>query len=329
MQDRKQLVMMEFGSQVYGTSLPTSDIDLKGVFVPSGREILLGKAPKRSINESTGPKDGKNSAGDVDTENYTLKGWLDLILDGQTVATDMLFVPAKHWLQGTSLVWRILMANRDQLLSRNVKGFLGYCKSQAAKYGIKGSRMAAAEGAMDLFMEIYHRPRQIRSIPRVGEFSSEIARWAEQTEHAEIISIPQPEGRPPMLHLEVCGKKVPWSTTIKHAAEVYGTLFERYGQRARDAKNNENIDWKAIGHAVRIGEQAIELLGTGHITFPRPNAEELLQIRRGVLPYDYVAEYLEDLLEQVETAAEVSDLPAEPDRKWAEDFLLEVYQEQV
>ena len=40
------VVKMKFGSHLYGTATPKSDIDYKGVYLPSREEILLGKIPK-------------------------------------------------------------------------------------------------------------------------------------------------------------------------------------------------------------------------------------------------------------------------------------------
>ena len=321
MNPEHEIVRMKFGSQVYGTSLPSSDTDLKAVYLPAGRDLLLGRVPKRSISSSTGDSEGKNTSEDVDLERYTLKGFLDLLCDGQTVATDMLFVPSTQW-EHLEITWAELRANQSKFLSRNVKGFLGYCRTQAAKYGIKGSRVAAARDARDMFAGF---PNQAK----VKEFENEIIEFAYTTEHAHIVSIDQPGDRPALLHLEVCGKKVPWTTSIREAHKVYNRLFEQYGQRALDAENNENIDWKAIMHAVRIGQQAIELLETGFITFPRPNAKSLLQIRQGMVQYQSVAEELEELLEQVESASTTSPLRAEPDREFAESFILAQYEGQI
>ena len=38
------IVEMRFGSHLYGTDTATSDLDLKGVYLPSAREILLQRA---------------------------------------------------------------------------------------------------------------------------------------------------------------------------------------------------------------------------------------------------------------------------------------------
>jgi predicted nucleotidyltransferase len=35
------IVEMRFGSHLYGTATPLSDLDYKGVYLPDGRDILL------------------------------------------------------------------------------------------------------------------------------------------------------------------------------------------------------------------------------------------------------------------------------------------------
>ena len=36
-----------YGSNLYGTALPTSDTDYRGIFIPSMEDLLLGKAEKK------------------------------------------------------------------------------------------------------------------------------------------------------------------------------------------------------------------------------------------------------------------------------------------
>ena len=46
--DRDQIIcLMKFGSHLYGTNTTDSDTDYKGVYMPTKRQILLGKCPKQ------------------------------------------------------------------------------------------------------------------------------------------------------------------------------------------------------------------------------------------------------------------------------------------
>jgi hypothetical protein len=103
------------------------------------------------------------------------------------------------------------------------------------------------------------------------------------------------------------------TTAITEAFKVYNTVWANYGERARAAMTNEGIDWKAVSHAVRVARQALELLRDHKITFPRPDAEELLAIKLGKLPYSQVSPMLEALVQEVNECE--STLPETTDKQ--------------
>ena len=60
------LFLTLFGATLYGTETPAgSDLDVRGVFLPSAQSLTLNNAP-RSLHFSTGGGGGKNTATDVD-----------------------------------------------------------------------------------------------------------------------------------------------------------------------------------------------------------------------------------------------------------------------
>lgn len=146
----KTVVRIQFGSHLYGTNTPESDLDFKSVHIPDGRDILLQRV-KGSLSVKRDKAEGeKNLAGETDEESYSLQRFLGLLVEGQTVAIDMLFAPQASLLE-TSELWDHLRANRHRLLTKKSAAFVGYCHQQANKYGIKGSRVAAARNAAQLF----------------------------------------------------------------------------------------------------------------------------------------------------------------------------------
>ena len=294
----REIVRMRFGSHLYGTETPESDSDLKSVFVPEARDILLGRV-RESINVTTKADGGaKNESDDLDHESYALAKFLNLCADGQTVAMDMLFAPNWALLRWYGNLWQDIRAERHRLLSRQVRGFLGYCRQQANKYGIKGSRVAAARAMREIFGGAH--PHQ-----KVGEIYALTPDLFQNMEHVAVIQHQTRQGvHEPMI--EVCNRKIPFTVTAKEAFGIVDRLFTEYGKRALAAERSEGIDWKALSHAVRVGRQAIELLETGTITFPRPEATHLKAIKCGTLAYQPVAEEIESLLIAVEQAAERS-----------------------
>lgn len=321
----KTLVRMKFGSHLYGTSTPASDLDFKNVFVPSANDILLQRV-KHTVTSKRAKSDGeKNFAGELDEEGYALHRFMQLIAEGQTVSLDMLFANESAILT-TSDCWSEVVANRHRLLTKKSAAFVGYCRTQANKYGIRGSRVASVKAAAEMFKnELAARG----ALAKLSEIENELIVFATANEHCAMISIANANLGMSMLHFECCNKKIPITNSIKSAADLYARIYDDYGHRARKAALNEGIDWKALSHAVRVAREAVELLTTGHITFPLTYAEHILKIKRGSLSYDVVAAEIEELLGDVESAAEKSSLPDRPDLVFMDDLTRMAYAQAV
>lgn len=316
------IVKMKFGSQVYGTSTPESDTDYKAIYLPSANDILLQKV-KGSINQSTGNDKTKNTKDDVDMEILSLQKYLQLLSEGQTVALDMLFVPDEHIIE-TSPTWEYIRANKDQFLSSQYNSFVGYCMTQASKYGIKGSRMAAVKKAIEFFKDYKIDSFELRLSNRINGAGKdrtilEIAK--EYLANEEFISFIDSEI--PMI--EINNRKFQETMKVSQVIETLETIYNKYGERAKMAESNEGIDWKALNHALRICNQAQELLSTHKITFPRPEAQDLLKIRKGLLPYIEVQTMIENGVKRLEDAQKVSTLPKSPNHEFIENLVLDAY----
>ena len=307
---------MIFGSHLYGTHTEESDQDFKGVFMPSKEEILLGRVPK-SINLTTKKGSEKNTPDDVDTELYSLHYFVKLACEGETVAMDMLHAPGRFHLE-TSDVWSRILSFKYKFYSKNLKAFVGYARRQAAKYGIKGSRIQAMRVVFDscpkeLFYHITGEAKRLADI------------WDHLPEGEHIHKHPASVDAHNNLRMyEVCGKKVQETATVEYLHSMMKTAYLKYGERAMQAANNENIDWKAVSHALRAAYQVRELLSTGTMTLPLPNAIFLREVKQGIHDYKTkVAPLLDELIEEVELIAPVSDLPDKSDRKFWDKFVIE------
>jgi hypothetical protein len=148
-------------------------------------------------------------------------------------------------------------------------------------------------------------------------------------DHTQIVNIPhqsQPNG---VLHLECCNRKTPFFNNLKDSRAIYQRIFDNYGNRSLLAEKNEGIDWKALSHAVRVGQEAIELFTTGNITFPLVNAQHILDIKLGKIDYNVVASEIEGLLDEVEAVSLTSTLRDEPDVDFIQETVYTLYLEQV
>lgn len=321
----RKIIRIKFGSHLYGTDTPESDFDFKSIFIPSAREIILNKG-KQTFNTQRTKADGeKNYAGEEDEESFSLQQFLKLLSEGQTVSLDVLFAPPEAHLIEPSPTWLEIVANRDRLLTKKSSAFVGYARQQANKYGIKGSRVASSRKALEwlkIGIRTYGPQSKLLCMLDTIQF------LIDSNEHMEMKTHVNGHGAKEYLW-EVCNRQMPLTASIKNAHDIMQKIVDEYGKRALQAEKQEGVDWKALSHAVRVSQQAIELLTTGYVTFPRQNAEYLKDIKAGRLSYQTVAEEIETLLEQVEEIAPKSVLPDEVDQEWINDFVFDVYKKEV
>lgn len=323
----KKLLFTTFGSHVYGTNTPKSDTDLKGIFVPNAKDILLCKAPHNIRQNTKIDKSAKNTSDDIDVEMFAVHNYLFQLMQGQTFALDMLFTPETFYKEASE-EWYYIKQHTKHFIHKNVKPFFGYARQQAAKYGVKGSRVSVVKAMLDVL-----RPLPPHSKLRAHETLLRATAMMVNSEFIDRMNgrdlvgfqVSTHEKDKGLVYLSVCDRLMPFTNKVIDAIKVLERLDENYGNRARMAASNEGIDWKALSHAVRVGQEAIELLKTGRITFPRQEAETLLKIKLGELPYAQVAEMIEQVFADLLVAEQESTLPEEPNREIADAIILNLY----
>lgn len=297
------IVKMAFGSHLYGTAGPDSDRDYKGIFMPSAREVMLGRIPKSVQLGTKQDSSRKNAPGDVDYEAYSLHYFVELACKGETVALDMLHAPASA-LEASSLIWASLVSNREKFYTRNLRSLASYARRQAAKYGVKGSRLADAR-------QVFAILEAAGAGTKIGDLELpelEHARWLE----ADLNGV---------RSYSVCGKMLQETARAEHYVGTMRKFVQEYGHRAQMAEANQGIDWKAISHAFRAAYQVRYILTDRGFTYPLPETDLLVRVKSGAIPFAEAGSALEDLIAEVEALSESSPLPEKVDRAYWDRWL--------
>ena len=306
------IVKSKFGSHLYGTDNENSDTDYKGIYLPSKEDCYLNNI-KKSINTTTGNCDSKNNTDDIDEEIYSLQYFMKLALSGEMIVIDILHTPDDMLIK-SSFIWEQLRKKRSMFYSRYLHGYLGYIKVQTAKYGIKGSRLAS----MEKFKKYLLSREPYEKLKR-NWYGLPINEYATMVENLD---------NPNIKMYECCGRKFPDTIRVQYALEVITKLCDNYGERARKARDNEGVDWKAVSHAFRAGYQLIEIYKTGDLIYPLESANYLREIKEGKFHYqnDNISEKLENMLSEVNVLSEKCDLPCVVDKVQLNNFILKCYE---
>lgn len=315
------IALSTFGSRLYGTILPTSDWDFKGVMLPTADQILMQERESTaSLKSKSGKVEGvKNGAEDYDVEIFSVYRFLELLAEGQSNAVDLLFTPRDQFFRRGHLFEQI-WENRSLFLNKHCKQAVGYAYAQANKYGLRGNRMAALIYVTDALQHGHlNHPRMALgeyldaycpNFWKYLETDKEIGHFIRKSieEGSQL-----PGGK--LEHLQVCKKMAGYTSSVKNAYSLYKKELDEYGDRSKAAYVAGGVDTKALYHALRIVKQTEELLLTGHVTFPRPEADYLIKVRTGEVLGAEVAEKIEEGFDAIRAAQKVSVLRENADWK--------------
>ncbi|MDL2286409.1 nucleotidyltransferase domain-containing protein [Desulfococcaceae bacterium OttesenSCG-928-F15] len=313
------LFLTFFGSTLYGTSFDgKSDLDLKGIFLPSLESLALGKAVK-TLSLSTGNQERRNTADDVDMDLWSLQHWLlKLLPAGDTGAMDLLFSPSHE----ACILYKDprlneIFSNPLRLVD-TVKGraYAEYSLGQAKKYGIKGSRVGALKTVWKWLEENCENPAKG---DRLGGKLDALIQACGETPFCSLEEIHGERA------LQLCGKMHLASIRLDEFMGRVASDMQHYGARAQDAERNQGLDFKALSHALRALFQMEELLQTGKILFPLARREELRMVKEGVFPWADIEPRILSHLESVDKLRNEAPYAGFHDAAFAENGLIRCY----
>jgi len=301
------LYVTEFGSTLYGTNTPSSDIDYKGIYLPSIQSTILDIV-EHTITKSTGNNSSANTASDTDISLYSLQHFMKLLSKGETSALDILFSMRRE----DTIVYEdhafttLMLHSIPQLISKQSNSFTGYCLNQAAKYGIKGSRY----GDLLSFSEAI----KTKTMPEIQELLT--------ASPYKYITLETLKNR---LYISVLGQLTEPHLPHSELTHRVQTQLATYGERTKNA--NKGIDWKALSHAYRVIAEFSELASTGNITFPLPSAEHIKTIKyckdEGRL--SDILDEIKDLLDLIEIQLQNSTLQDTVSQDFMHKLIIRIY----
>ena len=346
--DEKIIFATYYGSRLYGTAGPNSDTDIKGVFLPTKEDCLLCKAPKHFILNTN--KSGANTKDDTDETYLSLQYFLELLTQGETNALDMFFSYTNREQNITdSPLYRKMIDNADKLITKNVSKYLGYVKSQAIKYSVKGDKLNNFYAFRDFLDNktghvLLKDALLINNVIKfedleVKDTSTEYMKGTkligkrnkiEDTPFGDHVYVLIAENKE--LYFMISDIKFQMNGTInENKGSLYKTL-KSYGQRAENAANDKGADYKALSHAVRVLFQAEELLTTGKITFPL-KGDQLkmvhdIKFRQTDMTYEQIVDFIEKKLKDIEeNILPNTKLRSKPDYEFIKNLILDAYKD--
>ena len=320
------------GSKLYGTDNEFSDLDFKGLFIPSKESILL-KQDIDSYTRDTNTKKEKNSTEDIDFTIHSLYAFFNQLSKSETGAVDVLFSMFKEdtiMFQDKETIDKIRKEYKV-FLNKNMKSFIGYALGQTKKFGIKGARYDELDTFVKDFLEKLPTDILPNSSYKLGDIFNDIKYVIKEKEYKYIkfVMAPGPRvqgGRQDDIeYVSVLGKLFSATVTVEYFVERVQKLYNQFGNRTKTvAQTTSKTDYKALSHSLRIAEEVQELLETEFIKFPLKRASYIREIKEGKHDTQKVIDEISDVLDDVDKLLLISELPEETDKITLDKFLLEI-----
>ncbi|MFN7115857.1 MAG: DNA polymerase beta superfamily protein [Saprospiraceae bacterium] len=331
------------GSHAYGTALPTSDEDRRGVFV-------LPKDQFYGLENMTQVNDERN-----DLVYYEVGRFLDLLAKNNPNMLEMLASP-EDCIRYKHPLYDIIKP--EYFISKLCfQTFAGYAISQIKKARGLNKKIVnplaeERKSVLEFCYMIHHHG------------SITLAKWLEMNgyvqENCGLVNIPhfkdvyavfydasgelgfkgiiqKPTANEVALSSVPAGKeKVGILSFNKDGYQTYCKDYRQYWEwvELRNEARYENTlahgkqyDAKNMMHTFRLLDMAAEIAQFQEIRVRRPNVDFLLDIRRGEFEYEQLLHWAEEKIQQIEILYQNSTLPEQPDLQRINQLLIDIRSE--
>lgn len=339
------LLRVVAGSHAYGTNIPGSDWDERGIFVDTMDRIILPFDKVEQVQFRTD-----------DIVYFELSKYMPLLLDQNPNVIELLWTEDKDVLY-KSPIGQLLIDNRTNFLCSKVKdSYVGYASGQLKR--IKGHN------------KWLNNPQSERE-PQLSDFSSVVWNFTDNIAFNKKVpfegytAVSLGDGNYSLWEnqklglaankswIDRCGNPLSFlkaqfeKINDKNLApdlivklnkksyednhnnwKMYWNWKENRNEKRSKLEEEHGYDTKHAMHLIRLLRSGVDILEKGYVPVKREDAGYLLDIRFGKYTYEEVVTESERLSAKVEELSKKTNLPAEPDYQLAKNLMLEIYQQQ-
>jgi uncharacterized protein len=330
------------GSNAYNLALPTSDTDIKGIFVLPKKE-LYGLTYTEQVSNGTN-----------DEVYFEIGRFIELLSKNNPNILELLSTPDKSILYRYPLMELI---RPEDFLSKLCLGtFAGYAKTQIKKArGLNKKMNQSFEKEHKSVLEFCYvvksngtvlltewlRENDLRQedcgLVNLAHFRDAYLLYHQQhitagenlkgilsgntANDVQLSSIPKGIDPAATMHFN----KDAYSIYCREYGEYWTWVEERNDERYRNTlSHGKNYDAKNMMHTFRLLNMAEEIAVHHRVIVHREDRDFLLSIRAGAFEYEELIGMVEEKMIKIEEAYDKSSLPEVPDNQRAEDLLVRI-----
>jgi len=275
-----------YGSKLYGCDMPTSDHDIRGVYLPGLYDFLREVKPEASALTPHG------DLGESDDVMYFPTGlFIDQVLRMKSNCTEIFLAALQARAEGQSFhpAMEIILDAKDDLLSADPIGFIGHARQRAAKYiegdDARDKTLQANKHTLSCLQDAAARSHAAPGI-QIQEVEGLVDAI---TNHPSVNLEPNGEGE---VVIYVAARQLQLNTRIAEAIKTTEGRLQRFRKKRLDAEPEKMF--KDLCTSLRMMETATELMKNGTISFPLPRANYYRSIRRGEIDRQSIVDQIND-----------------------------------
>ncbi|MEK7254655.1 MAG: nucleotidyltransferase domain-containing protein [Bacteroidota bacterium] len=328
------------GSRAYGTDLPTSDHDIRGIFI-------LPKKQFYGLTDLPQIADERN-----DIVYYELHRFFDLLAKNNPNMLELLAMPedcilfkhplfekikpelflskiCRHTFAGYALAQiqkaRGLNKKIVNPVAKERKSILDFCYVVEGQGSVPLQHWLTARGFVQERCGLVNIPHFRDTYALFYDVTGTIGYRGilHKPTSNEVALSSIPKGKTPdgILSFNLDGYQV----YCKDYREYWEWVEKRNPARYEGTiSHGKNYDAKNMMHTFRLLDMAEEIARYGKIQVRRHNRDILLKIRAGEFEYDDLLQQAEERIENIHVLFEASDLPEKPDFERLENILVEI-----
>lgn len=349
--DKKLIIFSAvMGSHAYGTAMPTSDVDLRGVFIQPIEDIL-GFGYIDQVADKTN-----------DIVFYEIKRFLELVQSNNPNILELLNVP-EDCIKFKDPIFDLILEQKDQFITKQCKNsFVGYAIQQIKKargYNKKinwEEKEMVRKGVLDFcyilkdggtitlneffdFRNTYHSQKTgpedfgLAKVDHAHNIYAMYDLWEHDIPKGIIserdANDVQLSSIPKGIEIEsyLIFNKDAYSVHCKRYKEYQTWLKERNEDRFKmNKEHGKQYDSKNMAHCMRLLTMGLEIANDGNIIVRRPpeHIKYLMKIRKGEMEYDELLNDAESKLKLLDAAFDESSLPNKVDKEFVDNLLITI-----
>ena len=304
------------GSHAYGTNIEGSDIDIRGVALPTRQEIITGDSFEQILNEPT------------DTTIYEFRKLITLLSNCNPNTIELLGCRPEQYIIYNSAAEELLNNKHLFLSKKAAASFGGYATAQLRRLDNKSARVLKDEE---------HEKHVINSINSARTtFLEKYFYLSEDSIKLYVDKAVNPEMESEIFmdislhHYPLRDYKCMWNEMHQIVKD-----YAKIGKRNSNAIKRNKLS-KHMMHLIRLYLMGIDILLEGKIiTYREKEHDFLMEIRNGKYLDEFgmptkefmdIVDYYEDKFNQAKVK---SELPEKPDYKKIKDFVCDIIEEYV